>query len=120
MPPASTAGSHAQEHGYVWKAEIFGNMLYGVGGAEGLRMFYNEEYVKRYPGMSQNLEDAAWKHGVSRLLQPPSATALVHACGSSMALCPPAAAGKRAPAAYGISKGMHALGGQRRRLCQPL
>ena len=61
-------------------------MLYGIGGAEGLRMFYNEEYVKRYPGMSQNLEDAAWKHEVSVCFKNAGQACDMHASGRDMAV----------------------------------
>ena len=65
-----------QHHGRVWKADVFGAVLYGIGGAEGLKQFYDEANVKRWPGMSQNLKDAAWEYDVSC----PQALSCMHAC----------------------------------------
>lgn len=50
-----------QKHGHVWKAYILGNAIYGLGGVDGLKAFYDEDNVKRFPGMSPNLVQAAWQ-----------------------------------------------------------
>ncbi len=50
----------AQKHGHVWKANVLGAAIYGLAGDSGLKAFYDEENVKRFPGMSTNLEQAAW------------------------------------------------------------
>lgn len=85
-----------QKYGHVWKAYILGNAIYGLGGVDGLKAFYNEENVKRFPGMSANLVQAAWQLEVTHLIlhflchDPPRLTelsrrdcakeALMHAC----------------------------------------
>jgi hypothetical protein len=45
----------------VWRAYILFNAIYGLGGVDGLKAFYDEKNVKRFPGMSPNLQQAAWK-----------------------------------------------------------
>ncbi|CAL8464293.1 g3828 [Coccomyxa elongata] len=49
-----------QKHGHIWKANVLGAAIYGLAGDTGLRAFYDENNVKRFPGMSTNLEQAAW------------------------------------------------------------
>ncbi|EIE18644.1 cytochrome P450 [Coccomyxa subellipsoidea C-169] len=49
-----------QKHGHVWKAHILGATIYGLAGDAGLKAFYDEKNIKRFPGMSANLEQAAW------------------------------------------------------------
>lgn len=34
--------------------------MYGLAGDEGLKAFYDEKNVARFPGMSDNLKQAAW------------------------------------------------------------
>ena len=41
--------------------EVLGQKLYALGGAEGLKAFYDEKNVIRFPGMSKNLIEAAWQ-----------------------------------------------------------
>lgn len=49
-----------QKHGHVWKANVLGTAMYGLAGDEGLKAFYDEKNVARFPGMSDNLKQAAW------------------------------------------------------------
>ena len=58
----------AQKHGHVWMTEVLGQKLYALGGAEGLKAFYDEKNVIRFPGMSDNLIEAAWQLEVTVLL----------------------------------------------------
>ena len=67
LPRAVTHACYAQDHGHVWKVSVLGQTLYALGGEDGLRAFYTEENVKRWPGMSQNLIDAAWQLEVTPL-----------------------------------------------------
>ncbi len=53
---------------------MLGAAIYGLAGDSGLRAFYDENNVKRFPGMSANLEQAAWVLKVCKL---PSAISLL-------------------------------------------
>ncbi len=58
------AASNSYRHGHVWEVEIqvagIGPRVYGLAGAEGLKAFYNPEYVARYPAADKALLDNIW------------------------------------------------------------
>ncbi|KAK9828853.1 hypothetical protein WJX72_002414 [[Myrmecia] bisecta] len=60
-----------QKYGHVWKLSILGlSTVYGIGGNEGLRLFYDERNVKRFPAASSTLKAAAWQLNESFAIPP--------------------------------------------------
>ncbi len=53
----------------MWRFYVLGiAKIYGLAGETGLKAFYDEQNISRFPGMSANLRDAAWVLKVSSQL----------------------------------------------------
>lgn len=57
----------------MWRFYVLGfAKIYGLAGEAGLKAFYDEQNIIRFPGMSANLHDAAWVLKVSPELADPA------------------------------------------------